>query len=247
MLNLTEIILMDERIYYVYRHINKVNGKQYIGITKQWPSCRWGNNGCNYQESTRFWNAIQKYGWDNFEHEILFSGLLKAEACKIEKELISMYRTQDREFGYNILEGGDAPILTEEVKSKIANALKGNKNGLGHPCSDEKRKKISDAQKGRKLTEEHKRKLSIAKKGKSHGRPSEETIRKISQSHKKKKVYCIEQDIVYESIQMCAKMIGAPATSVCACCKGKVKTVKGYHLVYYDDVVNKSLTTIRKE
>ena len=42
--------------------------------------------------------------------------------------------------------------------------MRGNQNGLGHPCSEEKKKKISEAQKGRKFTEEHKQKLSEAAK-----------------------------------------------------------------------------------
>ena len=231
---------MDSKTYHVYRHINKINGKQYIGITKQDPSHRWGSNGVNYKNSPLFWAAIQRYGWDNFEHEVLFSNLLKEDACKIERDLIQKYKTQDKKFGYNILEGGEIVALTEETKQKIAKALKGNKNGLGHKCSNEKRKKISDAQKGRKFSEEHKKHISIAKKGKTHIRPSEETIRKISAAHKKKKVYCVERDIVYESIQKCAKMIGAPATLVCRCCKGKIKSTMGFHLMYYDDLLKKA-------
>ena len=85
--------------------------------------------------------------------------LTQEQACKIEKDLIKKYNTQDRNFGYNIMEGGTAPQLPQEVRDKIAKALKGNKNGLGKKCSEEKKRKISLAQKGRKLIEEHKAKL----------------------------------------------------------------------------------------
>ena len=61
---------MIEEKYYVYSHRNKINNKIYIGITKQNPTVRWGVDGKRYKDSPRFWNAIQKYGWDNFEHEI---------------------------------------------------------------------------------------------------------------------------------------------------------------------------------
>lgn len=62
----------------------------------------------------------------------------------------------DRNFGYNSTSGGEMFVMNEETKQKISQALKNNQNGLGHPCSEEKKKKISDAQKGRKLTDKHK-------------------------------------------------------------------------------------------
>lgn len=229
---------MTDSQFYVYKHINKINGKQYIGITSRLPEERWGIQGANYRTSPYFWSAIQKYGWENFDHEILFSNLTHDEACKKEKELIAEYKTQDKTYGYNIMEGGIASILPQEVREKISHALMGNKNGLGHPCSEEKKRKISEAQKGRKLTAEHKAKLSMAKKGKKHGRPSEETIKKISDAHKKKPVVCQETGIIYPSIQNCAKTLGIDATYVCACCKGRVKSIKGFHFHYYENPIN---------
>jgi len=152
------------KTYCIYQHINKTNGKRYIGITKQTPENRWGNDGINYKGFCRFWSAICKYGWDGFEHEIVVSGLTKEEACELEVKLIKEYKTQDRDFGYNILEGGNTPKMTEEVRKKMSSSMKGNKNGLGHPCSEDKKRRISESQKGRKLTPEHKMLLSLAKK-----------------------------------------------------------------------------------
>ena len=60
-------------MYTVYQHKNKINGKIYIGITSKDPEKRWGHNGYNYKSSSYFYSAIQKYGWDNFEHNILFT------------------------------------------------------------------------------------------------------------------------------------------------------------------------------
>jgi len=51
--------------YTIYIHKNKINGKVYIGQTGQDPKKRW-DNGNGYKTCSRFWNAIQKYGWDNF-------------------------------------------------------------------------------------------------------------------------------------------------------------------------------------
>ena len=106
-------------MYYVYLHNNKINNKKYIGITKQKPENRWGLNGCNYNSSPYFYSAIQKYGWNNFEHIILYNNLTKEEACKKEIELINKYKTQNKKYGYNIMEGGSAPSLPKEVRDKL--------------------------------------------------------------------------------------------------------------------------------
>lgn len=90
--------------YIVYKHTNKANGKVYIGITKQNAERRW-QNGYGYR-GTYFWNAIEKYGWDGFMHEVLLRDLTKQQACDAEKRLIAEYDTMNREHGYNICEGG---------------------------------------------------------------------------------------------------------------------------------------------
>ena len=225
-------------MYTVYQHKNKINGKIYFGITSRNPIERWGNNGSNYKSTPHFYSAIQKYGWDNFEHNILYENLTKEEACDIEKTLIREYNTQDREFGYNILEGGQASTLPTEVREKMSQAMMGNKNGAGHPCSEEKKQKISAAQKGRKLTEEHKTKLSEAAK-KRHVPCSEAKKKILSQNYPhKREVYCDETEIVYPSVQECARQLNLHATLVSKVCKGKLHTTGGYHLHYYDDMIN---------
>ena len=129
-------------MYIVYQHKNKINGKNYIGITMQEPEKRWGVNGCNYKSSPHFYSAIQKYGWDNFEHNILFTNLTKEEACLKEQELIKQFNSMDRNFGYKSTSGGEACVVNEETRQKISQALMGNKNGFVHPCSEEKKKKV---------------------------------------------------------------------------------------------------------
>ena len=223
-------------MYTVYQHKNKINGKIYIGITKQEPEQRW-RHGEGYKSSPHFYAAIQKYGWDNFEHNILFENLTKEEACQKEQELIAKYNSMDREFGYNSTSGGDIFTMNEETKQKISQALMGNKNGLGHPCSEEKKKKISEAQKGRHLTEEHKQKLSEAAK-KRHTPCSEQAKENIRKASHKKPVYCEELNTIFESVQECSRQLGIPATNISKLCKGKGKTLKGYHLKYYDDTIN---------
>ena len=63
-------------MYTVYKH-TAPNGKVYIGITSHSIEGRWRKDGSGYKLNNHFWNAIQKYGWNNFKHEILFENLMK--------------------------------------------------------------------------------------------------------------------------------------------------------------------------
>lgn len=221
-----------ENTYFLYMHINKINNKKYIGITHQKsPELRWGINGRNYSSSPYFYQAILKYGWNNFEHIIIEEGLSKEQACQSEIDLIKKYNTQNKLFGYNILEGGNAPGIPKEIRNKISKRLKGNKNGLGKKCSEEKKQKISQAQKGRKLSEERKEKL---RKPKSISYPcSKEKRQKIIEAKKDKKaIICIDNGIEYESIHECARQLGLFATSICKVLKGKKKSTGGFHFKY---------------
>ena len=76
-------------------HTNTINNKKYIGITGQNPpERRWRNGGSGYSHSGYFRNAINKYGWENFTHEILISELTFEEACELEKYYIKFYGTK---------------------------------------------------------------------------------------------------------------------------------------------------------
>lgn len=107
--------------YKIYCHTNKINGKKYIGQTKQTLQARWGKNGLEYirkQPNSHFSLAILKYGWDNFNHEVLYTNLTKEEANQKEQELIAKYNTQHPKYGYNITAGGNTNTLTDEQKEK---------------------------------------------------------------------------------------------------------------------------------
>nr|DAN12778.1 MAG TPA: intron associated endonuclease [Caudoviricetes sp.] len=98
----------ETKRYFVYAHENKFNGKVYVGITgKNKPEKRWQNG--NGYKGTYFYNAIKKYGWDGFEHKILFSGLTQSQAFDVEKRLIKELQSNKREYGYNIADGGQYP------------------------------------------------------------------------------------------------------------------------------------------
>lgn len=111
-------------MYTVYLHRNVHNNKVYIGITSKKPKYRW-KNGLGYSDQSLFWNAIKKYGWESFEHEILRENLTKEEAERLEIELIAKYKSNEREHGYNMADGGDVNRgyhLSENTKRKLSKA-----------------------------------------------------------------------------------------------------------------------------
>lgn len=114
--------------YCVYIHINKINGKKYIGQTIYGdnPNFRW-KNGAAYQTQKYFWRAIQKYGWDGFDHEVVASNLTKEEANNFEILLIEKFNTTNSQFGYNITLGGGGALgrhPTEEQINKQKEAMR---------------------------------------------------------------------------------------------------------------------------
>ena len=109
----------------VYMHINKINGKRYVGITHHKNlNIRW-INGKGYFRNKHFSDAINKYGWDSFEHIVVESGLSKEQACEIERRLIKEYDTQNKYKGYNITDGGEYFHHSEESKKLMSKNRKG--------------------------------------------------------------------------------------------------------------------------
>lgn len=160
--------------YTIYMHIAP-NNKKYIGITRQPVKNRF-QNGLGYRKSPYFSLAINKYGWNNFEHKILFQDLSKEEAEIKEIELIAKYKSNNRKYGYNIANGGNCrETISEETREKI------RKSKIGKKASLESRKKMSISQKN--ISIESRLRKSISHIGKKH---SQETKDKIGNAHKNK-------------------------------------------------------------
>lgn len=144
------------------------NGKKYIGQTRKTILRRAGNDGVGYSGNELFWKAIQKYGWNNFELEILFT--IKSinlthvinQLNEKEKIFIKQHKSNDSRFGYNLTPGGKSYIFSEEQK-----------------------RKISKARTGMKFSESHIRSLSVETKRRwESGVFTEERNRKVSESNK---------------------------------------------------------------
>lgn len=256
---------MNEKCYTVYEHISP-NGKRYIGITRIKPQYRW-NYGKAYKNNKHFYNAIVKYGWDNFQHNIIFSNLSKEVAEEKEKELIKYYNTYKREFGYNQDLGGNSRgklgkehleklskshtgiKWSEEAKKNLSNSLKGRKISdeqkqklriyrLGSKMGEEQKKKISTKLKGRAFSQETLEKMRISARNR---KPSEKSIELLKRSVKQRRKYVIniEQNMVYESLTQASMVNNVSKSRISECCRGIVYSYKNTHWYFYDVKNNK--------
>lgn len=83
----------------VYKH-TVPNGKVYIGITSMKPSRRWAM-GEGYKANEDFYKDIVDFGWDNIDHRVIASGLMKNDAEIEEDRLILEYKSYLTQRGYN--------------------------------------------------------------------------------------------------------------------------------------------------
>lgn len=217
-------------MFVVYKHTTP-NGKVYIGITGKEVEKRW-QNGYGYKTQKLFWRAIEKYGWNNIKHEILFYGLSKEQAEIVEQMQIALYDSTNPLKGYNISRGGDCNMLglkhTEETKQKMSQKAKGRKIWCeGKKLSSEHIEKLKKSHQGYRQSEDTKRKR--AEKLKGHFVNKEKLNKRVIQLDKKGNPIK-----VYESISVACKTLGISTTShISECCRGKRKTANGYCWKYY--------------
>lgn len=218
--------------FYVYCH-KLFDGRRYIGITKQNPSRRW-RNGEGYKvrnNNSYFYNAIKEYGWNSFEHIILFTNLSKEQAINKEKELIKKYNTQDRNKGFNLTAGGEGIFNpSEETRKKIGE--KSKIINLGRKHTEETKIKISKANRGINNPQYKKQKTkkqleAIQKIGKRN--KTEIQKQKMSKSAKKRKILCIETNEIFNSMKEASEIKNICYTSLTCCVYGRNKTAGGYH------------------
>lgn len=212
---------------YVYKHTSP-SGKVYIGITSQHPKRRWRDNGSGYCQNVYFWRAIQKYGWENFEHEIIAKNLTIEEACNLEKQLIAYYHSDNHEFGYNLDSGGMyAGKHSIETRQKIGNSRKGKYCGKNSPRY------------GTKHTKETKLKMKKNHancKGINH--PQYGMVGELCHTSKPVIQISLSNNEIlsrYCSIKEASNVTGIDESSISKTCKGKQKHSGGYRWQYEDE------------
>jgi predicted DNA-binding protein YlxM (UPF0122 family) len=151
--------MASDVINLIYLYTNLVNGKVYIGQTWNSLKERAGANGCCYGGCTHFWNAIKKYGWHNFQGQVLVVVNTQEVADHWEEYFIAYYDSRNPTKGYNLASGGSRGKMPEETRKKMSDSHRGEKNyNYGTTMPQATRDKISQANKGRKWSEnEHKR------------------------------------------------------------------------------------------
>lgn len=155
----------------IYQIKNELNNKVYVGQTKYDLQSRWSfhldckarlRKGKNYP----LYEDFDLYGLDNFEMTVLKDDLSNQDELDYwERYYISKLNSRYPN-GYNLTDGGLGTLgfrHTDEEKQKISKAVCKARDE-GRIYTKERSQKISEANKGKKFSEEHKRKLSeIAK------------------------------------------------------------------------------------
>ena len=173
---------MSEKI--IYKIVNKVNGKKYIGSTiektKRWRQHKRNLRG-GYHTNIYLQNAWNKYGGDSFVFNVVEE--VNETSDLVQRE---QYYMDTLEPAYNIKPKADRSEMSKETKYKIIEANKGREH------SRETRQKMSETHKGKEISQETREKISESLSGKNHpnfGKEiPEETKEKISKSNKGKEM-----------------------------------------------------------
>jgi len=182
-------------IYTIYKSVNRETGKVYIGFDSNWPNRVRIHKSSYQKQDYKFYRAIRKYGWDNFEWSVIYQSKEKEHTLK-EMETIFIKEYNSFHNGYNSTLGGDGTfglVFPKESREKIS---KGNK--IPKPHTAEHNKKIGDAQRGKKRKphdETTKQKISMATKG----------ISKTFSEQHKKNLKCHENNSIKVTCPHCNK------------------------------------------
>lgn len=204
-------------MHHVYRVVNLLNGKSYIGLTNSTPMKRWTQHvwlaSCSKQRSYRtlMSDAIRKYGKQMFRISTLKVCYDRAEAAAEEVRLIALLRPE-----YNLTAGGEGTLGT--VKSAAVRA------------------KISAAQKGRMRSPELRQRLSAANKAKP--KPTGAVLEQLRKNAAKAQlavqvpVRCTTDGNTFASASDAARFYGVAVPKVVMVCRRNRNHTGGLHFEY---------------
>jgi group I intron endonuclease len=178
--------------YLVYVHTSP-SGKSYVGLTNNYKRRCKEHKITHLSECVNIARAIKKYGWDNFTHTIVDSGLSLDVANELEEFLIEELNTLAPN-GYNLTTGGNARIKSPESKAKTSASL------MGRVFTAEHKDKIGAVHRGKVLSEITKQRIQDSRKerGAQHGARKEVLI----------------DNILYESQLAAAISLGVSAATI---------------------------------
>jgi len=179
-------------IYTIYKAVNTINGKVYIGFDSKWPRRKSTHKYSSKEIKNKFYDAIKKYGWDNFEWSVIYQSKDRDDTLKVMEPYFIKEHNSFTDEGYNLTSGGEGvfglqanrgkKVHTEEFKKRLSDNRKGENNPMyGKKHTLEHTKKVSAKLKGRKLSKETLLKMSSSQKGR---KKTEEQKRKIQESLK---------------------------------------------------------------
>ena len=145
--------------YAIYVITNIVNAKQYVGITKNFHR-RIAQHKRMQGDSSALYAAIKKYGAENFVFTHIADAFDKECACIIEQSLIKEKNTFTPN-GYNMTSGGDGGfVMSEESRKKMSEAKKGKPaHNKGKPSNPDVVAKMIASKKGKPWTSEQREKI----------------------------------------------------------------------------------------
>lgn len=190
----------------IYKITNKENGKVYIGQTIRELDVRMKEH--LRHNKTYIDRALNKYGIDAFEVEVIDECDNSDELNDKEKYWIKYYDCICPN-GYNLCEGG------------------GQTNGYHH--TEEAKQKMSKSKSELYLGENN------PFYGKKHSDETKEKFKNRNYDFAKKKVICIEDNKIFNSVKECAEYYDAIPTHITRVCKHKRKHTKGLTFMYYDE------------
>lgn len=154
----------DHRVSGIYMFENKSNGKVYIGQSTNLYQ-RYARHKRSFRVpdnyGRRLISAFRKYGFDNFNYYVL-EYVETVNLTEREQFWMDKYKSYEKQFGYNGCHAAGSPVgykHTEETKRKVSIASRGRRH------SEETRKQMSIMHKGKIISDEAKKKNSEWHKG----------------------------------------------------------------------------------